>query len=166
MEWFDLTGFESYQTGLSYTNSNLVIAGKEYQVRVRAHNVHGWGPFSQITKIKSTSVPEQPQPPTTLIRNQSVKIAWVAPFDSYAALTEYTVLIAHSDLVTYSDVLTYCDGANPVTFALQACEIPLEVLMSSPFWLAPGDQVLAKVKAANSVGFSQLSEPTSSGALI
>jgi hypothetical protein len=67
--WTDLTGLSSYSTATTGQFSAGVVAGTIYQVRVRAHNVHGWSDFSPILEIKAAGIPEQPEPPTTEINN-------------------------------------------------------------------------------------------------
>lgn len=105
-------------------------------------------------------------PPTTLINNLRVKIAWVDPADNYDAIDSYSVIIAHDDYVNYSEAPVHCDGANQVVFDLKACQIPLSVLMTEPFNLQAGGMVVAKFAAHNSVGWGAYSEQTTLGALI
>jgi hypothetical protein len=46
------------------------------------------------------------------------------------------------------------------------CEANLSSLTADPFNLVQGDQVVAKVRASNSVGFGKFSSPSYNGALI
>jgi hypothetical protein len=101
--------------------SDEVFAGKTYKVRVRAHNVNGWGDFSPILIIKSTGIPGIPQPPTTFIQNLNVRISWTDPSNNFEAITSYQVLISLSDYQTMREIPLYCDGSNAVVVALRSC---------------------------------------------
>ena len=134
----------SYSTALTGTSTSDVLSGKVYQMRVRAHNVHGWSEWSPVLHIKSTGIPDKGQAPTTAINNYNVKVAWTYPNDNFEPLDSYRILIAHSDYINYSEVILYCDGSNAVVFELLACQIPLSVLNAAPFNLIPGNEVVAK----------------------
>jgi hypothetical protein len=128
--------------------------------------VHGWSEWSDASEIKSTYKPDQGLPPTTLIYNFNVKIAWVDPIDNYEAIDGYQVFIAHNDYINFSEVTSHCDGTNSVVFELKACQIPLSTLMQAPFNLQAGDEVIAKFAAHNTNGWSEMSDVTTLGALI
>ena len=101
--------------------SDEVFAGTTYKVRVRAHNVNGWGDFSPILIIKSTGIPGIPQPPTTFIQNLNVRISWTDPSNNFEAITSYQVLISLSDYQTMREIPLYCDGSNAVVVVLRSC---------------------------------------------
>jgi len=82
-EWYDLQGADPYSTLMTGSFTADVLAGKVYQVRIRAHNVHGWSVWSPTFEIKSTGIPDAGLPPTTIINNQNVKVAWTEPNDNY-----------------------------------------------------------------------------------
>jgi hypothetical protein len=64
--WVDLVGQDgAYQLLTTYSVSSGVAGGEDYRFRVRAHNAHGWGPFSTVAVIYATSVPAQPPVATT-----------------------------------------------------------------------------------------------------
>lgn len=86
--------------------------------------------------------------------------------DNYQPIDSYQVLIAHNDYSSFSEAKTHCDGTNSVVFELKACQIPLSVLMTHPFNLQKGDEVVAKFSAHNSNGWGELSDVTTLGALI
>ena len=75
-------------------------------------------------------------------------------------------MIGHSDYINFSEVILYCDGSNAVIFELRACQIPLSVLEAAPFYLVPGNEIVAKYQAHNPNGYGPLSDETYSGALI
>ena len=53
----------------SIVYSKDVLPGDSYKLRVRAHNVHGWGEWSTPTIILSTGIPDAPDAPQTVINN-------------------------------------------------------------------------------------------------
>lgn len=55
--WTDVVGFESPYLDLSATLTEGIIGGNTYRFRVRAQNIHGFGPFSRIV---FTTVPDTP----------------------------------------------------------------------------------------------------------
>lgn len=55
--WSDLIGFDPFEVTLSGQFTDGVVEGTYYQMRVRAHNVHGWGPFSEVLSIKAAGRP-------------------------------------------------------------------------------------------------------------
>jgi len=65
--------------------TNNVYAGDLYQLRVRAKNVWGWGPFSPIFNIKAATAPSKMTTlPVTSIDpvTGGMLIQWVAPFSN------------------------------------------------------------------------------------
>jgi len=46
-----------YTTATTGVFSQGVFAGTTYKMRIRAHNVNGWGDFSDILIIKATGIP-------------------------------------------------------------------------------------------------------------
>ena len=90
-------------------------------------------------------------------------IDWFAPDNGGSPITAYTVLIRHSDGVSYSTELLHCNGADPVVRDANECNVPVSILISSPFNLAWGTQVYAKVIATNIYGDSDTS-PVGAGA--
>ena len=90
--WYDLTGDGvnfPYSTATTGVFSTGVFAGTTYKMRIRAHNVNGWGDFSTILIIKATGIPGMPLPPTTFIQNLNVKISWTDPVNNFEAITSY-----------------------------------------------------------------------------
>ena len=78
-----------YSTATTGVFSLGVFAGTTYKMRIRAHNVNGWGDFSTILIIKATGIPGKPLPPTTFIQNLNVRISWTDPANNFEAITSY-----------------------------------------------------------------------------
>lgn len=101
--WYDLIGQDgSFQTSLEYSWSSEVFPGSTYKVRVRAHNLHGWGDWSNATIIRSTGIPDKPLPPTTIMNNIYVRITWVDPDYNFEAIDKYDIRIGQSDGITFT----------------------------------------------------------------
>ncbi len=81
VDWYDLQGEDGFfDTALTYLKIGGLTAGNAYQFKVRANNVHGWGPFSIPTTIKAATQPDRPSPPVLTITNVLVKISWDEPY--------------------------------------------------------------------------------------
>ena len=98
LNWFDLQGQEgSFDSTLTYTSplTQLIIPGKTYRFRVRAHNVHGWSlAFSTETLVLASEPPGKPDQITTEINNKFVRIAWSSYINNnFEALDMFQVLI-------------------------------------------------------------------------
>lgn len=73
------------------------------------------------------------QPVSTSMNGKTLKISWQAPNNGAASISAYKILIQHMDGVTLSEQLFYCDGSNFLVIANLFCEIPMNILVSSPF---------------------------------
>jgi hypothetical protein len=56
LQWVSLVGGSSDYQLLTYTKTALVT-GTDYKFRLRARNIHGWGPLSDIVTIRADDVP-------------------------------------------------------------------------------------------------------------
>jgi len=80
-DYSDLIGEEgAFQTDVSHIQTVGVTAGTSYLFRVRAHNVLGWGEFSDSVEIVAAKVPDEPEMPVTSISNIFVRISWDQPY--------------------------------------------------------------------------------------
>jgi hypothetical protein len=83
--------------------------------------------------------------------------------DYGADIISYTILIQAVDQFSFYSSLDYCDGSDTSVIDQTSCEIPISVLLGSPFNLV--DSVYAKVAATNVVGNSLYSS-VGNGAII
>ena len=67
-----------------------LINDTSYQVRVRATNGHGDGPWSAATTLKAGG-PSAPSAPTLTSGNTQLVVVWTAPADSGSSITDYDV---------------------------------------------------------------------------
>jgi len=65
--WFDLYGVVPTATLLSFTLTSDIVPGEDYQFKIRAGNVHGFGPFSNVFTIKAAGIPSKVDVPVTSI---------------------------------------------------------------------------------------------------
>ena len=158
----------AYQLATTHQFSDDVSPGESYKLRVRAHNLLGWGDWSGTTIILSTGVPDQPAQPVTAISNIFVRITWTDPDHNFEAIDAYRILLRHSNGSSYSEELEHCDGSNQIIFLRKYCEVPVSAFTSVdfPFQLVAGSNVIAKVAAHNQNGWSDYSEPNTVGAQI
>jgi Fibronectin type III domain len=56
-QWANLTGYNIDSIVFNYKVSSGIYAGDFYQIRVRAKNRWGWGPFSPVLTIKAATMP-------------------------------------------------------------------------------------------------------------
>ena len=88
-------------------------------------------------------------------------VTWKKPvYNDEVSVTGYQVLIADNN-GKFRDELTNCD----MRFEL-SCSLPKLVLMSDPFNLKLGDEVLAKIIAITNIGLSDQSEQGSGATLV
>jgi hypothetical protein len=143
--WDDVTGEDgNYQLDLFYVITSGVTGGETYQITVRAHNAQGWGAESPILSIVAASNPDQPDPPTTFINNIFVKVQWSAANSSGSTITAYKVFIQDSN-TDFLQETTYCDGSMEPVLSQLYCEVPMGVLVLSPYSLPFDAEVVAKV---------------------
>jgi len=96
--WTDLQGQAgSFSTALTFTETTGITGGTTYEFKVRAHNIYGWGTFSNIASITASSTPAQPAAVTTAIHNNMLRITWTAPTSNYASIDSYRITIQQSD---------------------------------------------------------------------
>ena len=131
-------------TALTFTQSTLVIAGTTYQFQVRAHNIHGWGEFSNPISIVAATFPDQPSAPTTSLNNIFVRIDWTSPDSNSGTINGYRVYIADSN-GNFLLETTYCNGLIEPVLSQTYCDMPMTVLRAAPYLLEQGEEVFTKV---------------------
>jgi hypothetical protein len=93
--------------------------------------------------------------PTTTFDRTTVVITWVEPFNQGSDITGYEIKIRQSDGVTFTEELTDC---NRLTSATLTCTVPVITLTTTPYSIAWGESIYAKVAAINVYGTSILSD--------
>lgn len=82
-------------------------------------------------------------------------VSWSAPVENGGSnISSYSLLIRSSDQSTYVTELESCNGWRSSVVSSGQCEIPTSELLTSPFDLTWGSEVVAKLIATNIWGNS------------
>ena len=111
----DLVGLVVPYTLTSHTVSISGSVGTPYNFKVRAKNIYGWGPYSNIVSILASDVPSQMQVVTTTVDGTNVEISWQEPANNGEAISGYEIQVLQSDGTTFSQETGSCDGINNST---------------------------------------------------
>jgi hypothetical protein len=143
-----------------------LVLGNTYKFKLRAQNIHGWSVDSDILTVMHSFVTVKPNPPTIIMENLFVKIAWVEPSDlRAAAVTAYRIKIKDSTGVYREDTIN-CNGATDQVRQQRYCLVHMIRLRADPYLLNYANLIQAKVQALNVNGWSEDSDPNSVGATI
>ncbi|MYH72477.1 MAG: hypothetical protein F4153_07875 [Acidimicrobiia bacterium] len=105
------------ETATSYAITGL-NGSTPYSVRVRAVNIHGNGPWSDVSASSFATTdapiaPEAPDAPTVTIGNRQVRLSWTAPEANGARIERY--IVECQDDQTPTDVTTGSCSDNTLT---------------------------------------------------
>ena len=102
------------------------------------------------------------RPPQTAIHTDPtfVRISWTGAEANSDPLTDYEILILTSVSEVYSTETSSCDGSDNTILANNYCDIPLTTLRAAPFNLVQSSDIIATIRARNSIGRSEMSPPT------
>jgi len=95
--WLDLVAASASFLELQATAVDSITKGSQYSFRIRARNIFGFGPFSNETVIRASTVPSPPQIVQTQTVNSTVIISFPKPNDNGDAITSYDIQIKSSD---------------------------------------------------------------------
>ena len=79
-----------------------LVNGTSYDVRVRAANGRGDGPWSAATTLKA-GAPSAPAAPSLTSGNAQLAVAWTAPADNGSSITDYDVRYSSDSGATWSE---------------------------------------------------------------
>lgn len=92
----EIVGQTSPFTATTYTVTDLTM-GQEYLFRIRAENVHGFGPYSDLVTVRADDKPGYPGEVSTTANGLLVDFAWTAPLSNNGSpITEYKLLIRNA----------------------------------------------------------------------
>lgn len=121
--------------------------------------------MSTSTTVLAATIPSLPAIPSTSFAPDSVTVTWTAPTTNGAAISAYIITVRQSDGATYTVDSVNCNGAASTIVAQMYCTIPVTTLRATPYSLAYGSSIFAKVTAINEKGASTESNP-GNGAII
>ena len=94
-----------------------------------------------------------------------MRITWTDPYSNSGTLNGFKVFIA--DFTgTFLEEDVYCNGLVDPVFSQRYCEVPMSVLISSPYYLPFNTIVQAEIQARNQYGYGPLSPANTGGAQI
>lgn len=150
----ELAGVTSDLTSTSYTKTGIT-AGTSYKFKIRAKNALGVGAYSPELTVVPSSAPAQINPVNTTVEYLYIKIAWDEPDNRGDAITAYKVFIKDGS-GNYQEETNYCANSDSLV-TNKYCTIFMALALHSPLSLTKGSNILAKVQAYNSKGWSTLS---------
>jgi hypothetical protein len=164
---------------LGYSTPNLLTdvtitgltSGTSYIFTYYATNAHGDGPHSDPVTVLAATVPAIMNAPTvsTVSQHTSLhyRITVIAPHSggTGVAISGYEITFKQSDGVTYTAITAECP-TNGATITNLYCDVSLSSLTAAPFSLPLGAEVVAKVRAQNTLGDGDYSADSSGSALI
>ena len=113
--WYSLIGLtEPILTQSSFSVTNGILEGYDYQFKIRAKNIWGWGDFSPIATIRASTVPNSvPKIITSYdpITGNFV-ISWNQPKNNGDVVTQYNIQIFSNSSNTWYNDLVDCDGST------------------------------------------------------
>ena len=148
---------------LTYTVSGLV-PGNEYKFAIRARNIYGFGPYSDIVTLQPDAVPDMMNTPTTTLAYPTVTIHIEAPFDNGNEIDGYQIQIySHIEGVFVEDT-SVCDGSQQSVIDALACDVQMQNFITI-FGYQHGQLILVKARAKNQVGWGSFSSQNSGGVI-
>ena len=136
-----------------------LASGANVFAKVVATNAFGTSSQSPSNDGAATSTtPSTPAAPITSISGTFIRIDWDSPSNCGPIIAGYNVLIQQSDASTFTKY-TSCAGLY------YSCSVPISALQDTPYNLANGANVYAKVVATNASGTSAQS-PSGNGAVL
>jgi hypothetical protein len=167
-DWTVIKGNDPVDMAVEYITTD-VTAGVDYLFKVRAKNIHGWGPDSEWTLIAAADAPDAPPAVVTTIdpATGGIKVYWGPDTHdgSDEIETYYIEILNGDDLTNWADELTDCDGSDPVIVAQTYCIVPMST-WTDTFGYGFDEAVYARVSASNSYGFGPPSEQNTAQAAI
>ena len=82
---------------VSSSTLNSLVNGQGYQFQVRAHNVAGWGEWSEPSlAVTPDVVPEAPSTPSVIAGDGQLRVTWNPPANQGSAIIAYEITIGGS----------------------------------------------------------------------
>ncbi len=140
--WTELFGYTTALATPYYIAQGLTM-GRRYRFKIRAQNVHGWGPYSDVGEVLvATAADQMGLIEITENSDQTVKLAWPLPTENGAPVSSYKIKVRAKDGINYFES-TFCNAADPSISASRQCNIPMIAFRQLPFLLEQGDLIVA-----------------------
>ncbi|CDW74138.1 pa14 multi-domain protein [Stylonychia lemnae] len=167
LSWFSLQGLSPSSILSTYTVTSGIIIGSKYKFRLRARNIHGWGPYSDPVAIYAARAPSKVLSVSTEIDSATggIKVSWLPPNANGDPITQYKIEIANV-LTSYWGTSTYCDGTSNQVLTNLYCILPMSIFTEVPYSYLYTNVVKFRISAANSYLFGETSDPNTSGAQV
>ena len=113
--WIREIGYLSNSLETTYSVTDNILVGYEYQFRLRAKNIWGWGAYSTIVTIKAARVPSQMSAPATSIdvSTGDLVVSWIQPDEQGSSITSYFIEFGNADSSVWYEYQATCDGEDP-----------------------------------------------------
>jgi hypothetical protein len=164
-QWLPLSGFSADSLSTAFTIQSGITKGSIYHFRVKAKNIYGWGPSSEVLAIAAAGIPEQMSTPVTVIdpaNGLNILVTWEKPYENSDPITAYNIIFRASDGIYYN--VAECVSQEP-NLEL-SCSVPVAIFLEEPFNLAYNDLVQVRAQATNTNDYGDLSETNIDGARI
>lgn len=123
-----------------------LVAGLEYKFKIRAHNIYGFGDYSDEAVIIPDAVPAMMNSVVTTLAYPMVTFAWEEPFNNGRQILAYQLEIySFTDLSYVLDDLI-CDAASASSMQSNSCDVDMSILLGQ-YGYAYGQMIIAKVRA-------------------
>lgn len=156
LSWTDVTLPVQSFNGTSTIAVDDVLQGESYQFQIRARNIYGFGPFSDVVTVVASAVPGEPDIALTTTQATGIVISFFAPDNNGATITGYTILFEGLDGKFYDN--PECDATlTPGTNGYFSCTASFLSLRSAPFDLVYGSLVSVIVQSTNKIGTGEFS---------
>ena len=131
---------------------------------MRAVNVYGAGVLSDTVSQRLSNIPGKPAMVTVTLSVTDIIIAWVKPDENFESITAYAIELRTHDGNWVTDS-TNCDASQEPNFSNRNCVIPMVDIVPLTS-LTIDTMIKARVKAYNSNGWGEPSEPNIEGQVV
>lgn len=120
--------FEAQPNEFTYSVHSLV-AGLEYQFKVRAENIYGYGDFSELEVVIPDAVPAMMNAITTSMSYPLVTFMWEEPFYNGREITSYQLEIYSNAVMAYLLDASVCDATTTASMDTLSCDVDMSTLI-------------------------------------
>lgn len=111
------------------------MPGELYSFRIQAQNIHGFGKFSDVVRIRASTPLKDVPIPVTWVDKQTgeVRIEWDATHRSLSPeVISHVFQFQDSTGARFFNIIDFCPGLVEDEITL-SCSVPMETLTAAPF---------------------------------